>query len=479
MGGIYIAGELGGSSDISSYNVTFFGLGNACSLPFSSFLSTRFGAAKTLKFAMIAFFFTLFFSGLMETFFLFVTFHFLSGVACGLFFPLSQELLNTHLPPKKQDLSFAFLALLTTLTPVLGACFGGWIAYDFTWEAIFYLQIPVLILTYCLISLNKEKPLLEKPPFDLVGAIFYLLSILTLTTAICLGQQLDWFRSPTINALLVSGVLCLLFFILWEWRHENPFWDLKLLKIPAVTLSIILITFLFSAYFGMVILLSLWLHLDANYTPLWISLILLNMVFAGIFLFIFMIKWMKKTHPFFPVFFAIGFFAISCFYSSTFNAETNFGKIALARIFAGLGLAFFVFPLLSICLNNLPATKKTQGSCMFQSLRLLSGGLGVSVYTTIWYRRKIFYHERLGSSLTVYSENTKEFFSQIAFFGPKGLAADELLEEALLKQATALALADCFYLMAIIMTILLAFLTAYVFLPKVIELYKQKNPLKN
>lgn len=457
-----MVGSLGGSFDISTYSTTFFGLGNACTFPLSYFLGRRFGKLTVIKTALLLLcgFFVL--TNFSSTFFLSSLCHFLTGISSGVLYPLAFDIIQARSSKEKKNLSFASIAALTSITPVLGASFGGWIGYDFHWTWIFYLQIPFILLTALILHKEplpaEEK---EKPSFDLIGYIAYLISIISWTVAICLGQELDWFRSPFLCYLFALAFFVTIFFVLWEWQQKEPFLDLHLFKIPAFCLSVFSVISLFSAYFGMIVLLSLWLHLDANYTPLWISLLLLHMVVACIALFVFMVKWVAKTHSLTPVLLAVACFTISCFYTTIFNADINFGRIAISRILAGFGLAFLLFPLLMFTLKSIPPEKSQEGIKIFQSARLLSGSLGVSVYTTIWDRRKVFYHDRLGSSLTAYSENTEIFLDQLAFFSGSKAKATELLESALHKQSSALAFADCFYLMAWIMLLLFIILAGY------------------
>ncbi|MBS0628562.1 MAG: MFS transporter, partial [Verrucomicrobia bacterium] len=210
-----------------------------------------------------------------------------------------------------------------------------------------------------------------------------------------------------------------------------------------------------------------------DYTPLWIALLLLHMIFAAFLLYIFVLRWMEKTHPFLPVLLSTLCFAISSFYSAYFNAEINFGRIALARVLAGFGLAFFFFPLIKIALDSVPLEKKAQGMSIIQSFRVLSSSFGIAFYSTLWIRRKVFYNDRLGSSLTETSELTNSFLAKLSLFGQKGLAAKELLNEGLSKQATALGLGDCFYFMGWLITGL--FIAIFLFSFKsLISYYKER-----
>ncbi len=104
--------------------------------------------------------------------------------------------------------------------------------------------------------------------------------------------------------------------------------------------------------------------------------------------------------------------AISCFYTTTFDIEIDFERIAISRIIAGFGLALFLPPIFQILSECYCPSDWIDTFEIFQSLRNLSGGLGASIFTIIWERRSIFYHERLGEKLTISSEQTNRFFKK-------------------------------------------------------------------
>ncbi len=475
MAGLYIVGELGGSSDISSYGVSFYGLGNICTFPLTNIIESRIGKIEALLIFLALFTVTLFLVAIAPGFPLFNFLRFLSGAAAGVLFPIASEFINALHKGAAEKKAFAFLAFFVSIIPVLGACFGGWIAYSYYWRLIFFLQIPFVCLTFLI--LYKARSFLTEPktfvPFDKVGYILYLLALCPAGTAVIIGQEMDWQRSPLIVSLFTVSALSLIFFIRYELRHKTPFIDLRLFLIPVFSLSVFSVVFLFSAYFGMIMMLSLWLHLYANYSPLWIALLLSHMFIAAFILFLFIVKWMEKTNRFLPIILAVLSFAVSCYYSTYFNVDIDFGRLAIARIFSGFGLAFFLFPLLKICLESAPEDKKKEASYIFQSMRLFAGSLGVAAYMTMLQRRTVFYRERLGSSLTEFSDTTEQTLFDIGLFGQKGLAGKELLEGALTKQSTALALADCFYFMTWVMIILFLIILLYLAKEK-ITAYKAK-----
>ena len=228
-----------------------------------------------------------------------------------------------------------------------------------------------------------------------------------------------------------------------------------MLKNIGFLFALVNLGFLFSAYFGMVILLSLWLHLYVNYTPIWIGLLLGIMALVGLFPKQLIENKFSRMDCRIPLVLAILFLAISSFYTMFFDVEINFGRIALSRLLAGIGLAFFLPPIFRLCFHSFPEEKLQNVLIPFQFVRSLAGGIGASLYTILWQRRQVFYHERLGSKLTVFSPQTQTFFAKAEQFNLRDNRAKEQLEVYLDRQATALALDDCFYLMGWIMVGLL------------------------
>lgn len=454
MGGTYIAGDLGASPDISYYGVSFFGLGAVCLYPLNPLFEKRLGKIECLLIFLSLFTFFTFCTAFATTFPLFIILRFISGMVSSVFFSFGFSLIRMLKKSCHEKEHLAPTAFLISISPALAASFGAWIAYDYDWKWMFLLQIPFLIATFCI--LYKFRTDLKTPlihiPFDTVGYIAYLLFVTSIGSAVSLGQDLDWLRSPLISSLFGISLISFPFFVLWELKQEHPLIDLKLFRIPTFCMTVFSLFVLFSIDIGMTILFSLWIRLDVNYTPIWIAILLLHMVIAATLVFIFVIKWMERLHSFLPVIFAIIFFGMAFFYSSFFNAETNFERLAIARMLAGFGLAFFFFPLFKICLECVPVNKSSQGTAIFHTCRLLAGSLGIAFYNTLLLRREIFYHDRLGSYLTKSSEITDQCLANIGFFHKTGIAAKELLNGALNKQSTALGLADCFYCMGWVMT---------------------------
>lgn len=495
--GLYIASELGGSHEMSVYPLVLFGLGNVLSVPLAKPLIARFGAIRSLIGCLwlYALFATL--CVWSPTFLVFNFLRLCLGYASGPFYVLVSRLINTCAPQEKKPFFTSIMLTLFVVLPALGSSFGAWLAYETHWRWIFHINQPIAIFLalyfWCYIKqgstieistvpahhpsrqwLWQPDTTWQRAPFDRVGYLFYCIGLLALVLVTMLAQQLDWYRSPLIVALTGVALISLIFFLLWESYTPAPLLELRLLRNFQLSYSLLNIGVLFATYFGMIILIPLWLNIYANYTPIWIGILVGMMAISGLFVFFLSYRWLKHYHPLIPVALAVFFFAISCYYSTYFNIDIDFFHLSVARILAGFGLALFLPPLFQLVLASHTEAESADTFVLYQVTRCLSTSVGAGLYVILWQRRHVFFHERLGEQLTACSQLTTNFFSQAAFdFHLSPGQSHAQLDLFLEQQATALALNDALGAMGWVMVGLLALLAIVV----IARLLRQ-NPLQ-
>lgn len=467
MAGIYIVSELGGSTDISVYTMVSFGVGNLFSIPLTHPLADRLGPIKLLVYGLLIYTFFSILCGMAQTFFILNAYRFGMGMGCGVFYILCRRLLIAYAPPKRLKPYFFVMLLLYAVVPAVGASFGAWLAYENFWRWIFHVNEPISLFLagYFWFFYRKRDP---KPAaslhLDKISYIFFVIGVGTLVTAATLAQQLDWYRSPTLVTLTLIGVPSLLFYILWDLNSPTPLMELKLLKIPMLSYSLINLALLFSAYFGMIILITLWLNLYVNYTPWWVTLLISTMALAGLMGWAVARSLLVSKDPRYTLALAILCFALSCYYSTYFDVDVDFFHLAVARFLAGLGLVLFLLPLFQIAFASCGPEKDRPVFVLFQVVRVLSSSLGSALYVILWQRRQVFFHERLGEGLTINSQLTLDYFTRATqVFKLTKEQATAQLEVFLERQATSLALNDVFGCMGYILLGLLALLAVSLF----------------
>ncbi len=450
MAAIYIVGDLGGSNDTGSYTISIYALGNALGVPFGRALYERVGTLRLFLWSMLLFALFSELCSLATTWPLFLTFRFIQGFVSGPIYIVTNRMLIALGSPQKKELFTILFLSMFTMTPAIGASIGGWIAYDLDWRWNFHFIFPIqlMIALYLGVKLKGFDSNLKKVPFDLVGYIFFFLGVFNLSLALIIGQEFDWFRSNLVTTMVIVGALSLLFFILWDLNHPYPILAIYLMRRPIFTFGLLNLAILFSAYFGTLMLLALWLGLYVNYTPIWLGVLVSTMALGSLSYIFLATKRLGKRDTRISLVLGILLLAISSFHTTTFNEQVNFERIILSRVVAGCGFALFLPPIFRLCFNTFTDELGPKLIGMFQLVRSLASGLGASIYTTLWQRRQVFYHDRLGSQLTIYSPETKQFFIDAEHFNITGPRADAQLEEVLQRRATALALDDCFWLMA-------------------------------
>jgi DHA2 family multidrug resistance protein len=451
----YISGALGSSTDLASYTISYFAYGNVVGIPLVRPLSHRYGDSRCLSGLLTLFLIVSTLCSLSNSYYQVVIFRFLQGFVSGPLIPLVAHIIASAHEKKATFLSSYGVILLSIITPTVGSSIGGIVAYEYEWSWNFHFNIPILLILipYFHFSLkNANIPKLE-PSFNIVGYIFFSLWVLCFGSVITLGQFLDWHRSNIILSLFFIGMFSVIAHYLWDRKNPHAVLKLHLLLRYTLSFSLLCLSVLFASYFGMVLLLGLWLTLDVKFTPYWIALILGHMMIAVVILAFFIDK-LLKLDPRIPLSIALAFMAISCFYTSNFAMEIDFFRIAISRVLAGIGLALFFAPIVKMSSMEATADDAVDSNVLVQVTRCLSSGIGAAAFTTMWWRRSVFYHERLGEQLTPFSQQLKYYYQKIKDFEiPKKETYPEL-NKLLDQQSKALALDDTFYFMGWLLLIM-------------------------
>jgi MFS transporter, DHA2 family, multidrug resistance protein len=232
----HIAGSLAASEDQSTWVLTSYLVSNAIVLPLGGWASNVMGRRNFFVFCILIFTTASFLCGIAPSLPLLLIFRVIQGAGGGGLQPMAQAIMADSFEPHQRGQAFALYGLVAVLAPSIGPTLGGWITDNFSWRWIFFMNIPVGIFAFILVTRLVDDPPWIKPDrsrlrnMDYLGLSFLALAMGAMQIMLDKGEENDWFASDFIRTFAFLFVFGMLGLVIWEWRQKNPLINLKLFR---------------------------------------------------------------------------------------------------------------------------------------------------------------------------------------------------------------------------------------------------------
>ncbi len=391
--------------------LTSYLVSNAIVIPISGWLSSILGR-KTFYMTCVALFtVSSFFCGIAPSLGMLLFFRVLQGAGGGGLAPSEQAMLADTFPGKYFGQAFAIYGVAVVVAPAIGPTLGGWITDNFSWRWIFFINIPV-----GLISLFLTYHLVQDPPaaveatkrersrgirIDYVGFAFTAVAFGALQVVLDKGQEDDWFGSSFICFFAVVTVIGLTGLVIWETLVvDNPIVDLPLLANRGLSMSMVLQFVVGFILNSTTVLIPQFVQQILGYNATQAGLVLMP---GGLALMVMMPvagALVGKIQPKYLMAVGLTATAASMYWLTGFNTQIAFHHLVYVRALQCIGLPLFFVPLNTIAYGNLPPGKSNSASSMMNLMRNLGGGIGISVAGTLLVRRAQMHQDRLASHVS-------------------------------------------------------------------------------
>jgi DHA2 family multidrug resistance protein len=392
-----ISGNLGASANQATWVITSFAVSNAIALPLTGFMTRRFGERRLFVWATLAFAIASLLCGLATSMGMLVVARALQGFVAGPMYPVAQALMISIYPPHKRGQAIALLAMVTVVAPIAGPILGGWITDNYSWEWIFFINVPIGIAVSAIVGsqLRGRPEKLDKPRMDYVGLATLVLGVGALQVLLDLGNDEDWFNSTKIVVLAIVATIALAVFFIWELTDKDPIVDLKLFRHRNFATGTVALILAYAAFFSVALLIPLWLQRNLGYTPIWAGLATAPIGVLPVILTPFVGKYAIRFDL--RVVASLAFIAMSAtsFARAGFNLDVDFERVAMVQLWMGLGVALFFMPVLTILLSDLEPHEIASGSGVATFFRTLGGSFAASLTTWGWNQRSTIHHAQL------------------------------------------------------------------------------------
>jgi DHA2 family multidrug resistance protein len=405
----HVAGNLGASNDESTWVLTSYLVSNAIVLPISGWLATFFGRKRFFLLCILIFTVSSLLCGAAPTLATLIIFRVLQGAGGGGLQPMAQAILADSFPPQKRGLAFALYGITAIMAPTIGPTLGGWITDNYSWRWIFYINLPVGIVTLLLVL-----RLVEDPPYfaqaksalarvDYIGISLLTLGIGALQILLDKGQEDDWFGSRFIVSLAVVSLVSLTTLVIWEWRQKAPVIDVHMFRSFNFAVSSLMMFFLGVLLFSALVMMPQFLQTLMGYTAQSAGLVLSG---ASMIILVEMPIVGQLTTKI-PAKYIMAFgwlcLAFGMYYSTKgLDLDISFAAASRLRMLQAFGLGFLFVPINLSAYVGVPAEKGNNVSGLVNFMRNIGSSVGTSMVTTLLARRAQFHQSILASHATRY-----------------------------------------------------------------------------
>jgi len=460
----YMAGSLAASNDQSTWVLTSYLVSNAIVLPISGWLAVRLGRKRFFMGCLIIFTVSSLLCGLAPNLGLLLLFRVLQGAGGGGLQPMAQAILADTFPPEKRGLAFALYGITAVMAPTIGPTLGGWITFSYSWRWIFYINVPVGIMTWLLV-----RRFVEDPPYlkrlkaagvrlDYIGIALLVVGIGALQILLDKGQEDDWFGSNFITTLIIVASVCLISLVLWEWFQKAPIIDVRMFKSFNFASANLMMFVLGILLFSSLVLMPQFLQTLLGYTS---ELAGLALSAGGlVLLFEMPVVGQLTTKIQARRLIAFGWLALSIamFYSTRrIDLQISFSAATWLRIAQVIGLGFLFVPITMAAYVGIAPEKNNAVAGMVNFMRNMGSSVGTSLVTTLIARRSQFHQLRLVEHARIDNPNFANTVHGLTrHFADAGMGRHEAsatayasIYRSLRAQAASLAYVDTFMVLCV------------------------------
>jgi DHA2 family multidrug resistance protein len=385
----HIAGSLSATPNEATWALTSYLVANGIVIPISGWLANRIGRKNLLLLSTGGFTVASLLCGIAPSLGLLVAFRVLQGACGGSLQPLSQAVMLEVFPPKQHGKAMAVWAMGAIVAPVLGPVLGGWLTDNFSWRWIFYINLPVGVLSvFMLMTFLKDPHYIRRSsaPIDSWGLATLVIWVAALQIMLDKGQEEDWFDSRFIVVLGVAFGVGLAAWVVRELKTEHPVAELRLFgqaPFAAGTLVMALQSFVM---YGSQVTISIWLQTLMGYPSVQAGVAMVAMGLGAALAMPIAAFLVARFDPRQVFVGGVLGFAFSFYRLMGFNLNIGFWDVFWPQFIQGLSLGLVFVPLTVLTMAFIPKERMGNATSLYNMMRNIGGGVGISIVSTMLVR---------------------------------------------------------------------------------------------
>ena len=412
----HIGGSMSATVEEATWTLTSYLVANAIILPMTGWLANYFGRKRLLMLSVSGFVISSFLCGLAPNLTALIIFRVMQGASGGVMQPISQAIMLEAFPPAERGKAMALFGLCIVTAPILGPVVGGWLTDSYSWRWVFYINIPV-----GMISLIMTKLYVFDPPYirrrssrvDYWGIGMLALGMACLQILLDKGEQEDWFTSHTMTTLGVVAAVALSVFVAYELIVGHPVVNLRVFRNRTYATGVFLMTTLGFVLYGSLVLLPIMLQTLLMYPALQAGIAtaprgigsLLFMPVVGLMI--------SRVGARKLLVFGIATAGLTLIWLGSLNLNAGYWDFFWPQFIQGIAMSCLFVPLTTITMDPIPKEEMGNATSIFNLLRNIGGSMGIAAAATMLSRNRQRYTNILGAHVNPYSFQTQQWLGQL------------------------------------------------------------------
>jgi len=456
----HMQGSLSAGIEEMSWVVTSFLAANAVTIPATGWLSARFGRRRFFLICTVLFATSSFLSGIAPNLGFLVAMRVLQGLGGGPIIPMAQAIMWEIFPLRQRGTAMAVWGVGIMMAPILGPTVGGWLADNWSWRWIFYINIPIGIVGFLLVSVFLfDSPFAKTPRgIDALGLVLMVVGFGCLQLTLDFGEKEDWFQSDLIVALLVVAVIALVAFVIRELTAREPILDLSVFNDRNFAVGAVCIALVGFGFNSSMLLLALYTQKILGYDA-WNAGIVLAP--GGLGTMIALVISGRLVSRMDQRLMLVGGCLLCAFASvqmTWLTLEMDYWSLAWPRFLQGFSTGFIFPPLQVLALATIRMERLGNATAAYNVVRNVGGSVGIALVTMLLVRRSQEHQSTLVAHVNVWDPDTarrlKEWTGHFAAQGADSFTAGRramaMLYRTTTEQAQVMAYVDDFWLITLV-----------------------------
>jgi MFS transporter, DHA2 family, multidrug resistance protein len=445
----YMQGSLSATSDQINWVLTSYIVAAAIATPVTGFLEARLGRKRLFLIAVTGFTAASVLCGIATSLPEMVLFRLIQGLFGASLVPLSQAVLLDSYPKEKHGSAMAMWGVGVMVGPILGPTLGGYLTEVYDWRWVFYINVPIGILTFAGLSAYLAETRTSKGSFDWFGFAMFSIAIGSFQMMLDRGEQLDWFSSTEILVEAVLAALAFYLFLVQTFTVKQPFIDPAIFKDRNFTIGLAFIFVVGIILLASLALITPYLQNLMGYPVITAGLVLAPRGIGTMVAMLIVGRLINRVDPRLLLLLGLLMTAEVLWEMTAFTPDISQWTLVRTGVLQGMGLGFMFVPLSTITFATLPGTLRTQGTALYSLMRNIGSSIGISLVIFLLVRNTQIVHAELAGHVTPFNDALgaaapSHFWNMATTVGRAALNAE------VTRQASVVAYANDFKLMMIV-----------------------------